>query len=92
MATDHEPSAEPPQPTCPWCPYTGILTQVLMHMESAHHRRWCDLALSPPIASSRVLDGLFEALSMVDDKDARTSLRELALQLDTYAEGPATPI
>jgi hypothetical protein len=54
MATVHEPSAEPPQPTCPWCPYTGILTQVLMHMESAQHRRWCDLALSPPIASSRV--------------------------------------
>jgi hypothetical protein len=44
------PTQEPEQPTCPWCPYTGTLKQVLMHMESAHHRRWCDLALSPPIA------------------------------------------
>jgi hypothetical protein len=39
-----------PEQTCPWCPYTGTLKQVLMHMESSHHRRWCDLALYPPIA------------------------------------------
>jgi hypothetical protein len=44
-----------PQPTppygCPWCPYTDTrLTQVMTHMESAHHDRWCALALYPPIA------------------------------------------
>jgi hypothetical protein len=30
------------EPACPWCDYTGTLKQVVMHMESAHHRRWCD--------------------------------------------------
>jgi hypothetical protein len=46
------PTAEPPESTCPWCQaYTGTLKQVLQHMESAHHRRWCDLALYPPITS-----------------------------------------
>jgi hypothetical protein len=36
---------------CPWCAYTtNVRMKVLMHMESAHHHRWCDLALSPPIA------------------------------------------
>jgi hypothetical protein len=44
-------SSEPEEPTFPWCSaYTGTLKLVLMHMESAHHRRWCDLVLSPPIA------------------------------------------
>ena len=43
-------SPEPLEPTCPWCDYTDSLKKVLMHMESAHHRRWCDLALYPPIA------------------------------------------
>jgi hypothetical protein len=45
---------EPPEPReipCPWCDETcPALKQVLMHMESAHPRRWCDLALYPPIA------------------------------------------
>jgi hypothetical protein len=45
-----QPKASPEQ-ACPWCTtYTGTLKQVLMHMESAHHRRWCDLVLYPPIA------------------------------------------
>jgi hypothetical protein len=26
---------------------------VLLHMESAHHRQWCDLALYPPIAAPK---------------------------------------
>jgi hypothetical protein len=42
--------APPPPQTCPWCPYTGSLKQVLMHMEAAHQWRWCDLVLYPPIA------------------------------------------
>jgi hypothetical protein len=29
------------------------LKQVFIHMESAHHRRWCDLALSPLIVGER---------------------------------------
>jgi hypothetical protein len=50
--TDQSPERQ--EPTCPWCgAYTGNLKQVLMHMESAHHRRWCDLALHPPIAGER---------------------------------------
>ena len=40
----------PPAHTCPWCPYTGTLKQVRTHMESVHHRQWCDLVLSPLIA------------------------------------------
>lgn len=47
-------TTDPPRPpaiACPWCPYTADMrTNVLMHMESAHHHRWCDLALYPPIA------------------------------------------
>jgi hypothetical protein len=40
-----------PAYTCPWCPYTdALLKKIIQHMESAHHRRWCDLALYPPIA------------------------------------------
>jgi hypothetical protein len=49
-------SDQPPErspPACPWCPYAGTLKQVLMHLKSAHHRRWCDLALSPPIAGGQ---------------------------------------
>jgi hypothetical protein len=42
------------EPTCLWCPYTGTLKQVLLHMESAHHRQWCDLALSPLVAGRRL--------------------------------------
>ena len=39
---------------CPWCHETHpALKQLLMHMESAHHRSWCDLALYPPIAGER---------------------------------------
>jgi hypothetical protein len=45
-----QPNPAPHQSTCPWCPYTGSLKQVLMHMESAHPWRWCDLVLYPPIA------------------------------------------
>ena len=41
---------DPEQRPCPWCPYTGSLKQVLMHMESAHYARWCDLAHYAPIA------------------------------------------
>jgi hypothetical protein len=48
-----EQPSEPSPPACPWCPYAGTLKQVLMHMESAHHRRWCDLALYPPIAGGQ---------------------------------------
>ena len=37
-------------PTCPWCDYTDVvLKKVLLHMESAHRWRWCDLVLSPRI-------------------------------------------
>jgi hypothetical protein len=43
-----EPAAPPPI-SCPWCPYTGSLKQVLLHMEAAHPQRWQDLALYPPI-------------------------------------------
>jgi hypothetical protein len=55
MATDRTDAQQtgipdPHEPTCPWCPYTGSLKRVLMHMESAHQWRWCDLALSPLIA------------------------------------------
>jgi hypothetical protein len=42
--------AQQPPPRCPWCPYSGTLKQVLLHMEAAHRRRWRDLALYPPIA------------------------------------------
>jgi hypothetical protein len=47
-------SREPREPTCPWCVYTGSLKQVMRHMESAHHRRWCDLVLYPPIGGGSV--------------------------------------
>jgi hypothetical protein len=87
-----EPNTKPPPATCPWCPETRpTLKPILQHMESAYHRRWCDLALHPPIASSRLQDGFFEVLSIVGDKGAWTRLREFALQLDTYAEGHADP-
>jgi hypothetical protein len=47
-------SPEPQESACPWCgAYMGSLKQVLMYMESAHHRRWCDLALYPPIVQER---------------------------------------
>jgi hypothetical protein len=46
-------SAALQEPACPWCDYTGTLKQVVMHMESAHHRRWCDLVLYPPITGQR---------------------------------------
>jgi hypothetical protein len=48
----HDPktSGPPQDETCPWCPYTGSLEQVVQHMSFEHHGRWCDLALSPPIA------------------------------------------
>jgi hypothetical protein len=50
--TDQSP--EPQESTCPWCDYTdALLKKVLMHMESAHYRRWCDLALYRPIAGER---------------------------------------
>ena len=50
MTMTHKPPQQPEQ-ACPWCTtYTGTLKQVLMHMESAHYRRWCDLVLYPPIA------------------------------------------
>jgi hypothetical protein len=43
-----------PAHQCPWCAETRpTLKQVLMHMESAHHRRWCDLALYPPTAGGQ---------------------------------------
>jgi hypothetical protein len=51
--TDQQ-SPESQEPTCPWCPYTGTLKEVVRHMESAHSRRWCDLALYPPIAGGRL--------------------------------------
>jgi hypothetical protein len=51
MASADGPSITPPEIPCPWCPYTDVLRKkVIQHMESAHHRRWCDLALYPPIA------------------------------------------
>jgi hypothetical protein len=44
-----------PEYACPWCTYTdALLKKVLNHMESAHHGRWCDLALYPPIAGAPV--------------------------------------
>jgi hypothetical protein len=44
-------SPELPAIPCPWCGFTdALLKKVLNHMESAHHLRWCDLALSPLIA------------------------------------------
>jgi hypothetical protein len=43
-------------PQCPWCPETRpTLKQLLMHMEAAHHRRWCDLALTDTNQTSVVL-------------------------------------
>jgi hypothetical protein len=45
---------EPPAIPCPWCRETRpALKQVLMHMEPAHHRRWCDLVLYAPITGER---------------------------------------
>jgi hypothetical protein len=50
LAKPDEPKPSP-ESTCPWCPETRpTLKQILMHMESAHRWRWCDLALYPPIA------------------------------------------
>jgi hypothetical protein len=43
-------SAPPDEPRCPWCPYTASLKQVIAHMESRHHQRWCELILHPPLA------------------------------------------
>jgi hypothetical protein len=53
MAQTHEPLQQPAH-QCSWCPYTdALLKKVLNHMESGHHRCWCDLALYPPIAGVR---------------------------------------
>ena len=50
MVTTNTPAA-PRVHACPWCAYTDVvLKKVMRHMESAHHQRWCDLALYPPIA------------------------------------------
>jgi hypothetical protein len=36
---------------CPWCAFTDVLLKkVLNHMETTHHQRYLDLALSPLIA------------------------------------------
>jgi hypothetical protein len=44
-------STETPAYVCPWCPYrAAVRKHVMTHMESAHHDRWCALALYPPIA------------------------------------------
>jgi hypothetical protein len=41
----------PHDPRCPWCAFTdALLKKVLNHMESTHHQRYLDLALSPLIA------------------------------------------
>jgi hypothetical protein len=41
----------PPKIPCPWCAFTDVLLKkVLNHMESTHHQRYLDLALSPLIA------------------------------------------
>jgi hypothetical protein len=51
MANPERSPINPPEIQCPWCPYTDTLVKkVIQHMESAHYRRWCDLALYPPIA------------------------------------------
>jgi hypothetical protein len=47
---EHATCREPHEHTCLWCPHSASLMQVMLHMESAHHRRWCDLALYLPIA------------------------------------------
>jgi hypothetical protein len=50
---DRRPDEPDPPPTiaCPWCAYTDVVRkEVLHHMESTHHQRWCDLELSPLIA------------------------------------------
>jgi hypothetical protein len=47
-----QPNPDPDESTCPWCPYTGRLKQVLRHMESAHPKQWRDVALYPPIAGA----------------------------------------
>jgi hypothetical protein len=44
-----QPNPEPKEPPCPWCPYTGSLKHVLLHMESQLHPRWYGVELSPPI-------------------------------------------
>jgi hypothetical protein len=49
-------STAPPDIACPWCTYTDVLLKkVLNHMESAHYRRWCDLALCPPITGGKAI-------------------------------------
>jgi hypothetical protein len=51
MSPDRPAATPPPgDHLCPWCPYAGTLKQVLMHMESRHYQRWCDLALFPLVA------------------------------------------
>jgi hypothetical protein len=47
---EHAMSCELHEPTCPWCVHTGGLKQVLMHMESQHHRQWGDLTHYLPVA------------------------------------------
>jgi hypothetical protein len=42
---------DPPLHQCPWCSYADVrFKQVMTHMESMHHDRWCGLVLYPPIA------------------------------------------
>ena len=49
------PTMATPAHMCPWCPYTdAALKKVLQHMASLHAQRWCDLALSPPVAGGGV--------------------------------------
>jgi hypothetical protein len=60
-------------------------------MEVRHEaREAAEQAWAEQTAASRAELATIEAA--IDGKDARTSLRELALQRDTYAEGHATPI
>ena len=56
----------PPVKHCPWCAYTAdVLKKVLHHMGSAHHQRWCDRALYPPIAGTVAM----ECFERVDSRE-----------------------
>jgi hypothetical protein len=37
MIPNDQPSPEPQEDTCPWCPDTGNLKQLMRHMASAYH-------------------------------------------------------
>ena len=58
MSETDEPATGSDKPLdihCPWCPYTDVvLKKVMRHTEAAHHQRWCDPALYPPIAGTVV--------------------------------------